>query len=112
MFKPDTDKSVSCRLFETLLNIWRTFYELFINIKEVHNTVTKKLDDFVTTKLSRHKSYTPDMGSLMVLASCSFNNDKLFKTISHQTQLMSPLYLSYVISISIRYLKFRSLQQF
>jgi hypothetical protein len=25
---------------------------------------------------------------------------------------MSPLYLSYVISISIRYLKFRSLQQF
>ena len=92
MFQSHTDKTASCRTFQALLNIWRTFYQIVFSIPDVQNTIIKKLDNFINNENERHKSNTPDIGHLMVLASLFSYKDNMFKAIFYETMLRTMMW--------------------
>ena len=85
LFKPRTEKAVSTRYFECLVNIWRTFHQIIQNINTVGKLVNQKITSFYKDSFSRHKQQTLDMGKFMVLTSMVQFDQHMFRLIFRET---------------------------
>jgi hypothetical protein len=68
MMDQSSDLRASENRFRCILNLWRTFYHIYVTMPGMRNTLTQKVKEFIANPAKRNKAVTPNIGHTLVMS--------------------------------------------
>lgn len=62
---------LSLKVLEGFCQIYRTFYQLSLDIPKIKTIIDEKLKNFIRKPQHRHKTYTPNLGNMLMMLTIS-----------------------------------------